>query len=418
MEIINGSPYQDITTSSLTLTTNPGEGKTLVSDANGNLSFINHNYAGHGAPGVTNDLTEGYSASSTWVDIDESPAPMYKCLSAALGAAVWQVTSIDPSDFGSIASQDSNNVNITGGTLTGVALGNSTISTLNELTLAKLSTGFSVAGGTTSKSLTVSGDATINQSVATTSSPTFATINELSFIKLLAGFSISGGTVSKTLTVLEDASISGDNTGDQNLAGYALTTYVDDGLSNKAAATHTHSNATTSVAGFESAADKTKLDSVTFGADVTNVTSIGNAIAGATLKATPLDADKFGYSDSAATNVIKYFTWANLKASIKTYCDTLYNNYVHPNHSGDVTSVADGATTIVSKAVTLAKMADMATASLLGRNTASTGVPEVLSTATVKTMLGVGTIANRSLTISTSDPSGGVSGDVWFKYTP
>jgi len=64
------------------------------------------------------------------------------------------------------------------------------------------------------------------------------------------------------------------------------------------------------------------------------------------------------------------------------------NNYSHPNHSGDVTSVADGAQTIANKAVTLAKMNDMATASLIGRNTASTGVPEVLSAATVKTMLG------------------------------
>jgi len=33
------------------------------------------------------------------------------------------------------------------------------------------------------------------------------------------------------------------------------------------------------------------------------------------------------------------------------------NNYTHPNHSGDVTSSADGATTIADNAVTLAKMA-------------------------------------------------------------
>lgn len=34
------------------------------------------------------------------------------------------------------------------------------------------------------------------------------------------------------------------------------------------------------------------------------------------------------------------------------------NNYVHPNHSGDVTSSADGATTIANNAVTTAKIAD------------------------------------------------------------
>lgn len=58
--------------------------------------------------------------------------------------------------------------------------------------------------------------------------------------------------------------------------------------------------------------------------------------------------------------------------------------------TGDVTGTGTGsfATTIANDAVTLAKMANMATASLLGRNSASTGNPEVLSVATVKTMLG------------------------------
>jgi len=36
------------------------------------------------------------------------------------------------------------------------------------------------------------------------------------------------------------------------------------------------------------------------------------------------------------------------------------NNYTHPNHSGDVTSSGDGATTIADNAVTLAKMAGLA----------------------------------------------------------
>ena len=66
------------------------------------------------------------------------------------------------------------------------------------------------------------------------------------------------------------------------------------------------------------------------------------------------------------------------------------NNYAHPNHSGDVASSGDGAQTIANNAVTLAKMADMATASLLGRNTAGSGDPEVLSAETVKAILGIG----------------------------
>ena len=67
----------------------------------------------------------------------------------------------------------------------------------------------------------------------------------------------------------------------------------------------------------------------------------------------------------------------------------LPNVYTHPNHSGDVTSAGDGATTIASNAVSLAKMADMATASLLGRDTAATGDPEVLSKATALSLLNV-----------------------------
>jgi Repeat of unknown function (DUF5907) len=51
--------------------------------------------------------------------------------------------------------------------------------------------------------------------------------------------------------------------------------------------------------------------------------------------------------------------------------------YVHPNHSGDVTSVADGAQTIAAGAVTYAKMQDVSAISkLLGRGSAA-GVGDV-----------------------------------------
>jgi hypothetical protein len=65
------------------------------------------------------------------------------------------------------------------------------------------------------------------------------------------------------------------------------------------------------------------------------------------------------------------------------------NNYSHPNHTGDITSDGDGATTIASQAVTLAKMQNIATQRILGRNTAGDGSTEELETGTVKTMLGI-----------------------------
>jgi hypothetical protein len=65
------------------------------------------------------------------------------------------------------------------------------------------------------------------------------------------------------------------------------------------------------------------------------------------------------------------------------------NAYVHPNHSGDVTSVADGATTIANDVVTNAKLANVATATIKGRVTAATGDPEDLTATQVRTLLNV-----------------------------
>lgn len=65
------------------------------------------------------------------------------------------------------------------------------------------------------------------------------------------------------------------------------------------------------------------------------------------------------------------------------------NNYVHPNHSGDVTSVADGAQTIAADAVTYAKMQNVvANNVLLGNNAGAGGIVAELSAASVLTLLG------------------------------
>ena len=59
-------------------------------------------------------------------------------------------------------------------------------------------------------------------------------------------------------------------------------------------------------------------------------------------KAVPVDADKVVHRDSADADVIKTSTWTQVKAFLKTYFDTLYNNYTleahatsHQNAGGD-----------------------------------------------------------------------------------
>lgn len=52
---------------------------------------------------------------------------------------------------------------------------------------------------------------------------------------------------------------------------------------------------------------------------------LGNLINSATEKTTPVDADMVGLMDSEAGNIIKKFSWANIKATLKVYFDTVYD---------------------------------------------------------------------------------------------
>ena len=73
------------------------------------------------------------------------------------------------------------------------------------------------------------------------------------------------------------------------------------------------------------------------------------------------------------------------------------NNYAHPNHSGDVTSVADGATTIANNAVTYAKLQQVTARRLVGRYTNSLGDAEEIQLGASLTFNGA-TLARSALT--------------------
>ena len=120
-------------------------------------------------------------------------------------------------------------------------------------------------------------------------------------------------------------------------------------------------------AGFMTGADKTKLDaisgtntgdqsSVTGNAGTAtaletartidgqsfdgsaNITVIAPGTNAAASKTTPVDADQLPLVDSAASNVLKKLTWANIKATLKTYFDTIYAAIAHDQSSDTITT--------------------------------------------------------------------------------
>lgn len=86
-------------------------------------------------------------------------------------------------------------------------------------------------------------------------------------------------------------------------------------------------------------------------------------VSGLTEKASPTTGDWILINDGAASNAFKRIDVGNMP----------FNNYVHPNHSGDVTSVADGATTIGANKVLNSMLKTEAAYTILGRNAGTTG---------------------------------------------
>lgn len=82
-----------------------------------NNETTNNNFAGNGPPGSTDDINAGYNLGSIWLDIVSTPKEGYRCVDNTAGVAIWLNTTLEVGDLGSMAIQDANSVNISGGTV-------------------------------------------------------------------------------------------------------------------------------------------------------------------------------------------------------------------------------------------------------------------------------------------------------------
>jgi hypothetical protein len=153
-----------------------------------------------------------------------------------------------------------------------------------------------------------------------------------------------------------------------------------------ASAVHTHDAATTSIDGFMSSSDKTKLDGIAAGATACTgtVTSVA-ATAG---------------------------TGISVTGSPITGAGTLTITNTSPNatHTGDVTGST--ALTIANNCVSNAKLADMPVNTIKGRIAAGTGDPQDLSAAQVRTLINVADGAQVNVATNLSYSTAATTGTV------
>ena len=152
--------------------------------------------------------------------------------------------------------------------------------------------------------------------------------------------------------------------------------------------------------GTEIGAEFDAIESAMAAAEAVNITA--PIIAASTSKTTPVDADVLPILDSAASNILKKVTWTNIKATLKTYFDTLYAAVGSSAASGanaDITSLtaltAGGlpdnsvlTADIANAAVTPAKLAQpftavTAVATTSGTSIDFTGIPSWVKRITV-----------------------------------
>ena len=200
-----------------------------------------------------------------------------------------------------------------------------------------------------------------------------------------------GSTVQGYSSVLANTTASFTTADESKLDNITITQAVN--LDTLETDSHTHSNkaildATT--ASFTTA-DETKLDGIEALADVTDSANVGSSIHGSTAKTTPIDADTIPLIDSAASNVLKKVSWANIKATLKTYFDTLYQA------AGSYLTSANIVQTITNGVTTNAPSEDAVFDALAGKQAT------LVSGTNIKTIEGQSLVGSGNIDLSKSD---------------
>lgn len=159
-------------------------------------------------------------------------------------------------------------------------------------------------------------------------------------------------------------------------------------------ANHTGTQTASTISDFNSAALSASPAETT--------TTTGSLINSATAKATPVDADMVGLMDSAASNVLKKLSWLNIKATLKTYFDTLYAV------AGDIISAIS-----THAAVTATHGA---TGAVVGTTNTQTLSNKTLTAPIINNPTGFLTGAAK-ITVASSAPSSPSTGDLWVDTT-